>query len=102
MYDDLLYGVINNYYKSPNGEIVRVFAIELQDQDKSASSYFRAYIVKELRQEKDVLQGGGDVKIPLITWKLIEYKRIPEREIQELRNKEKKLETICQSSSPTT
>ena len=96
MEDDLLSGVIDNYYRSPNGQIIRVFAINLQYRSKPETPYFKAFVVKEFFPAKVITQ--GEIQIPLLNYELSKYKRISNAEIQELRNKENKLEASIQSS----
>ncbi len=92
MYSDLLDGIKQNYYRGPDGKIIKVFTIEYGGDGKPYS--LRASVIKELTPTRDIFQ--RDISIPFQSFHLLKYHRIPEVEIQESR-KENKLEEVCQS-----
>lgn len=100
LYDDVteLEKLKGNYYLGPEGEIVRVFGIQLRQLSDWMVSVYIAEVIKEFREDSDLCQ--NKVTIPLYPPALEAYKRISAEEIEQIRAKLSQLEASA-SSSPS-
>jgi len=85
MDDYLIESMKEDYFKGPDGKIVRIFCIEYPSPlSEKSTPYFRANVVKEFNQGEGFIV-GGEVQIPLLLCDLAKYERVPKEEIEKLR-----------------